>query len=308
LRQRFGPDGLREYVPWRGWRSGPIGTFTDDTQLTMAVARTVCARPAQFDPERFARELVILRPEIRGIGGATATAIARLQSGEPWWNAGRGENSAGNRAAMRAGPIGLARALQETPAELVADAILSAVPTHRHPVAIAGAVTIAAGVAWCIRARLAGRDQLDSVDFVDFVSGVTEGVEIEPTPERRPGGDPVRLVERVRELPDLLRWPEAADVFAYTYNGAFAIESVPAAVYCFLRTPEDPRQVILTAVNAGYDADTVGSMAGNLAGAWNGARSLERTSPSWWTELESRGELIGLADELGALALKILST
>jgi hypothetical protein len=96
LRQQFGPDGIRDYVPWPGWSSGPTGTFTDDTQLTMAVARSLCAQVGPFNPEQFARELVVLRPNIRGIGRATSSAIARSQRGEPWWNAGSGENSAGN--------------------------------------------------------------------------------------------------------------------------------------------------------------------------------------------------------------------
>jgi hypothetical protein len=35
LRERHGDDGLLHYVSWRGWRSGPKGTITDDTQLTI---------------------------------------------------------------------------------------------------------------------------------------------------------------------------------------------------------------------------------------------------------------------------------
>jgi ADP-ribosylglycohydrolase len=57
---------------------------------------------------------------------------------------------------------------------------------------------------------------------------------------------------------------EPSAAFEHMYNGAFALESVPAAFYCFLRSADDPERVILTAVNAGYDADTVASMAGNL--------------------------------------------
>lgn len=65
--------------------------------------------------------------------------------------------------------------------------------------------------------------------------------------------------------------------------------------------PDDPRQVILTAVNAGRDADSVASMAGNLAGARNGAERLRRECPEWWTDLEYRDELIHLADGLAGL-------
>jgi hypothetical protein len=142
---------------------------------------------------------------------------------------------------------------------------------------------------------------LDVRDLAGFAGASFAGIEPRLTPERRPGGAPIFLRSRIAELPTLARLtPEAA--FARTWNGAFALESVPAAVYCFLRSPDDPRSVTLTAVNAGYDADTVASMAGNLAGAWSGADQLRREAPEWWAELEYRDELIDLADRLHDLA------
>lgn len=203
---------------------------------------------------------------------------------------------------MRAAPVGLARALSPTPWRLRCDAVLSAFPTHTHPVGVAGAVAIAAGVAWCIRERLSCSGRLDAQAFLDFVGRAI--VETESTVERRPGSRGVWFSERVRELAGLLESRTPEEVFAYTWNGAFALESVPAALYCFLRTPDDPRQVILTAVNAGYDADTVASMAGNIGGAWCGAERLRRGAAEWWDELEYRDEIIDLADGLAALALR----
>jgi hypothetical protein len=44
-------------------------------------------------------------------------------------------------------------------------------------------------------------------------------------------------------------------------------------------------------------------MAGNLAGAWCGSAALQPDA-SWWTDLEDRGVLLGLADELLNLAMK----
>ena len=35
----------RRRRPWRGWRSGPVGTFTDDTQLTLGLARHLVRHP-----------------------------------------------------------------------------------------------------------------------------------------------------------------------------------------------------------------------------------------------------------------------
>jgi hypothetical protein len=82
----------------------------------------------------------------------------------------------------------------------------------------------------------------------------------------------------------------------------FALESVPAAFYCFLSAHRDPERVILSAVNAGYDADSVASMAGNLVGAWHGAHVLQLAHTAWWEELEVRDELLDLGTRLARLA------
>jgi ADP-ribosylglycohydrolase len=302
IRRRFGPDGPTEYVPWRGWRGGPRGTITDDTQLTMEIARSVITTGGWFDPEDFSRRLVAWLPVGRGKGRATTDAVENLIAGDPWWRSGLAVNSAGNGAAMRAAPIGLVHALRPTPSELAQDAVLSSLPTHTHRVGVAGAIVIAAGVAWCLREALRGASAVDTSAFLDFVARMVDGLEQAPTPERRPGGGVVRLVERVREIGQMLSWEGPEEVFAYTHNGAFALESVPAALYCFLHAPNDPREVIMTAVRAGRDADTVASMAGNLVGAWVGAERLRAEEDHWWSELEYREELASLADSLQLLA------
>ncbi len=51
-------------------------------------------------------------------------------------------------------------------------------------------------------------------------------------------------------MESLLGLPDPREAFQYTWNGAFALESVPAALYCFLRLADDPRQATLTAVGA----------------------------------------------------------
>jgi ADP-ribosylglycohydrolase len=270
----------------------------------METARSIIHTGGRFDPEDFSRRLVEWLPVGRGKGRATTEAVENLIAGQKWWHAGVEINSAGNGAAMRAAPIGLVHAFRPTPERLIRDAVLSSLPTHTHRVGVAGAIAIAAGAAWCVREALRGAAAIDTSAFIDFVASTIDGLEQVPTPERKPGGRASRLVERVRELEDLLTWPSPERVFAYTYNGAFALESVPAAMYCFLRSPDQPREVILTAVRAGRDADTVASMAGNLVGAWVGVGRLRADAASWWTDLEYRDELVDLGDMLVAQAVR----
>jgi len=84
------------------------------------------------------------------------------------------------------------------------------------------------------------------------------------------------------------------------YNGAFVLESLPAAFYCFLRSPTDLEEALLVAVNAGYDADTVAAMAGTLGGALGGEAALPE---HLLANLEYREELRALGRQLHSLAI-----
>jgi len=283
---------LTDFIPWRGWQGGPRGTVTDDTQLTMCVARCL-VECGCLDPEDLARRFVDWLPEGRGKGQACTAAVHNLIDGKPWHAAG--VDSAGNGAAMRAAPIGITHSLRVDTLRL--DAALSAVVTHADPMATASAIAQAYAVAYLLHVR---PGELDTDAFLDSLCGAIADLRDPGHPERRPDSDgfPVRLVDRIGELGGLLGQP-SAKVFDYLYNGAFVLESLPAAIWCFLEYREDPEAALTTAVNAGYDADTVASMAGNLAGAHLG----EEAFPDRWREdLEYAAELRQLADRLIGLS------
>jgi ADP-ribosyl-[dinitrogen reductase] hydrolase len=80
--------------------------------------------------------------------------------------------------------------------------------------------------------------------------------------------------------------------------GLDAVECSHAALSCFMnaRTFE---QAVLSAVNLGGDADTVGACTGALAGAWWGLSAI----PSRWIhDLEGYGELVELAGRVWEIA------
>lgn len=284
--RRFGE--LREFLPWRGWTSGPVGTITDDTQLTMCVAEALLAHGG-IDPDDLARRLVAWLPVGRGKGRACLEAIQRLAAGVPWDAAGA--PSAGNGAAMRAAPVGLLRAGDIE--GLRRDAALSALVTHVDEMAVLSAVAQAAAVAWLVHRR---PGTLDPAEFLRAVALVLDAVPDPALAERRPGGDLVRLGDRLQQLGGMLELDVRA-AFDRLWNGAFVLESLPAAWWCFLRWPDDPERVLVTAANQGRDADTVAAMAGTLAGAYLGESAL----PHRWRDpanLEYADELIVLADAL----------
>jgi ADP-ribosylglycohydrolase len=112
---------------------------------------------------------------------------------------------------------------------------------------------------------------------------------------------PIRLRDRIAEIGNMLE-ASPREAFDRLQNGAFVLESLPSALWSFLRTPEEPGRVVLTAVSGGYDADTVASMAGSLAGAYHGDTVFEG---DWLSNLEYADRLrdlaAGLFDQSGCV-------
>jgi ADP-ribosylglycohydrolase len=290
---RYGPAGVTD-LPAEGTH------WTDDTQLTALVGQSLVATGGRFDPDDVVRRLVDWLPTGRGVGRATRKAVHLLAQGRRWDEVGPEIDSSGNGAAMRTAPVGLVHALDPAPSELLTDAVRFALPTHGGEIGVAGAVAMAAGVGYLIRRAAAGATTFDPLEFIDFLVASIAHIETSPTPTRRPPETLVYLRDRLREVPGWLD-RDPADVFDESWTGAFALESVPAAMYAFLRSPGDPRAVLVTGANASHDTDTIAAMAGNLVGAWLGAEALAAALPEWWDRIERRDELAGLAGRLATL-------
>ena len=282
------PNGLRDFEPWYGWRSGPVGTFTDDTQLTIVIAEwllDVGARP--LSPEGLADRIVEWGRTGRGIGVATSEALWNYEQGRPWWQAGVA--SAGNGAAMRAAPYGLRFAGQ--PEELRNAAALGTVPTHADITAVASAVVQAAAVNLCLVA------EPGSLEPEAFLGALVESVaDLDlPALALRSGRGSFSLTQRIAEVAEW-RGRRSWDVFEHFQNGAFVLETTPVVLWCLLELQDRPEEALVTAVMGGRDADTIAAMLGNLLGALHG----EGAFPSRWRgdNLEDHDRLLGLADRL----------
>ncbi|HEY3999193.1 MAG TPA: ADP-ribosylglycohydrolase family protein [Candidatus Xenobia bacterium] len=301
IRARYGAAGVKDYQAFVPGLPDSAGMVSGDVHMLRELALSMQGAEGYVDPEEFGRRLVQLLPHNRGMGAAADRAAHALMDGVPWYQAGVESNSGGNGAALRVAPVGLVWAVHANLGLLYRNAVVSAVVTHTHPIGVSGAVVMALAVAWCSRRRLSGRS-LAADALLEFLASQVADIEQEATSERRQGLR-VRMSDRLREVGTLLE-ADPDEALSVTWNGAFALESVPAALYCFLRHSDDPRRAVEVAVNAGFDADSVGSMTGHLAGAWCGAERLRRDAPTWWAGLEGRDGLIKLADQLYDLAVK----
>jgi len=129
------------------YRRGPFdfGQYSDDTQLARELALSL-ATAGGFVPEDFSARVAALFADetIVGRGQATEEAARRLIAGIPWDRAGTPSPSAGNGAAMRAGPVGFLRVSQD---QMIGIADDSARVTHLDMRARAAAVLVTLVVA-----------------------------------------------------------------------------------------------------------------------------------------------------------------
>ncbi len=284
IRARYGL--VTDFIPWFESDDPAAGKFTDDTEMSLCIAQSIVERQG-VDPGDLADRFRAWGRVGRGMGTATRAACRRIGDGFEWYEAG--SDSAGNGAAMRAAPVGLFDSIDMD--ALRTDAAVTAVITHNHATAVASTIIAAYTVAHLLHTP-AGR--FDAGDLLIGIEAVMADVEDPALPERRDSRSVVTLMERVRDV-FAMRDRSLEAIFAFTHNGAFVLESLPAALAAFLASPEDPEQVIIAAVNGGYDADTIGAIAGAFAGAYGGE---SRLPERWADNVEFRTGLTGVADEL----------
>ena len=127
--------------------------WTDDTQMALSVV-AVLRNQGGIDPESLARSFADHCDASRGYSAATLELLGRLRAGGDWRvEAGQrfgGRGSWGNGAAMRVAPVGAYFA--ENLAVAAEQARCSAVITHAHPEAVAGAIAVAVAAALASRA------------------------------------------------------------------------------------------------------------------------------------------------------------
>ena len=293
--------GIKQYEPDRQRRDLTAGQWTDDTQFTFALAEALTdwlqatAHPDRFDAalaERLTAAYVALLPEARRWGPTSRAAVERLAAGMPWSEAGDAAHPS-NGAAMRAAPLGVWWAALEVPfAQALAFIRAVLEVTHRHPTALVAGFGQAFAVAEVLRTPP------ETFAPPTFWSRLLEAVR---RAEAELGDTSAACSRRLALLTDHLRdFPLDLQDRCHG-TSARADESWPFAAAMFARNPDLLEATLLSAINVGGDADTVGAMVGALLGARHGWQAFPE---AWRRELEA-------ADRLEATArafLQVLQT
>lgn len=242
--------GVLDKMVGGGWLSLAPGETTDDTAMTLAVAEGIMAnpdRPVGYIGENF---ISWAQSGPKDIGGTCSSAIARasqiLKCGSPtpeeaWREASREvmQNNGG-----RSGGNG---ALMRTAP--VGCAYFSVADCGRHAKEIA---------------EMTHMDEASS----EICAAYSKAIMLY-TKDR--GADAVREVEWLESL--IHRWKEPTMA---VHPSGWVVDSMDCALRAIMAAGGDTKKAIVTAINYGGDADTIGAITGGLVGARNGIDSIPK--------------------------------
>lgn len=295
IKQRYGAQGITDFDS-----SGhhPAGTFTDDTQMTISVARAL----ARAGKQPLDAVMTLLGEEFvawarhptnnRAPGGTCLAGCRHFAQGAKWRDAGV-KGSKGCGAAMRAAPIGL-YAFDDDDLLLQLSAAQS-VLTHSHPTGVASSVAAAAPVAWLARGK-------GTAGLLDYTRAMVERVDAEllislgcePNAARDIGNR--EQLERLDRLQIVLD-DEHDDVCALLGGAWIGEEAVVTALWCFLKAKGDFSETIRRGATSSGDSDSIACIAGSFAGTLHGLSGLNSPLAA---RVERSADLIVLANELHA--------
>ena len=242
---------VRDMLPGRI----PAGSFTDDTEMALALAESLLAqRP--LNPDDLAQRFVAwIEGQPPDVGIHTASVLWRIADGEPWETAtaavqARNSGSAGNGSVMRCWPVALA--WWDDLDRLLEDSVLQSRVTHPHPECNAGSAFVNAAIYHLLHGLTPEAAIARALDDADLPAPSRAVVEAAPGKDRR-------------DLP----------------NSGWVRHTLESVVWGLLTT-HTFEDAVVNVVNLGSDADTAGAVAGALAGA---AYGLDAIPQRWRTTL-----------------------
>jgi ADP-ribosyl-[dinitrogen reductase] hydrolase len=261
---------LDEMVGHGTWNQ-PAGTITDDTEQALCIARSLVEQQ-DFDPADIADRFVAWYDSGPfDIGRMTMRSLSRLKHGDAWdeagqhvWEQSREGQNAGNGSVMRCPPLAIPYASDWD--RLAEVSRQSSQITHADPRCTEGCAVLNLTVAGLL-------EDVDTPlqDALDYV-----------------GADaPDELVTALEPL-------ARGDSPGTLETSGYVVHSLQTALHDGL-VSDSAEEAVVTAVNRGGDTDTIGAIAGAVAGARFGASQLP---DRWLNAIDETDELETLAKRL----------
>lgn len=281
IKKRYGKDGITDFHEWRGFKPG---SYTDDTQMSLATAvgcirayqrwrdRGIC-HPASVVYRRYLEWLESQNDpdQRRGLGN---TCLSALRSGKMGTMEEKINDSKGCGGVMRTAPVGLTfpsdRGFQEG-AEYAAI-------THGHPSGYLTAGFLSAMISYIIEGKtLAEAIDLCIGQLIKY-DGHSETLEI------------IELAQKLSVSQKSVE--ESIQIIGEGWVGE---EALAISVYCSLKFSDNWRRGTLAAVNHSGDSDSTGSITGAILGTLLG---VELIPGKWVRDVEESDRIKKIANDM----------
>ena len=284
--------GMRAY----GTHNQPKGTWSDDSSMMLATLDSLIKRngPDYKDiMECFYRwrSFGEYTPfgEVFDIGITCSKAIANYTSGcDPLMCGGDRENDNGNGSLMRIMPVSLYVSLknenwENSMPETMEIICNSSDLTHRHIRSRIGCVLYTFICHRMISRENSHLEQIISDAFYEVAEYFAGNI---------PFSDELEKYGILKDADNLKNLPEDR-----IKSGGYVVDTLVSSVWCLLNSASF-RECVLKAVNLGDDTDTVGAVAGGLAGLWYGYQNIPR---EWINVIAKKEWIFELCEKFGKI-------
>ena len=303
IQQRYGwvdtfYDPKDGHIYHQGLRAGEV---TDDTEQSLALVRSFVRNkkvvPPDIVSELFKWAERVKHKYVSPLGPSTERSFKLLKNGGNIHETGVLGDT--NGSGMRIAPLGIIHGLRKSDdRDLISDVYLTCLPTHNTTVAIAAAGAIAKAIALSMEG-VSNMDQIilqtrqvaeEATKFGAVVAGASISKRIE-------------LAKEIVQKNNCDKSKTMRDFYDIFGGGVLAADSIPLAVGIFYLANGNVKETIEIAVNLGGDCDTIGAMAGAIAGTYSGVAQIPA---AWRNTIKSKNqidletvaqELIGLAPQ-----------
>lgn len=336
LKNKYGVSEIDKFYDWEKYVGGRFngyldkiqsGSYSDDTQLLLSVARSIKAN-GNVDNIYFSKtELPSWLKYARGAGRTIKNAAKKIERKSAVWNdnfftykAGKStldyKDSGANGAAMRILPIALAN---HNKFEKIKECIFSnSIITHGHPRAIVGAILYGHAINTMLNQKF------EQFNYQSFLTELGKNIEeqFRPTfisqPEYRSwitkwnknqetefiavyGQTVQEALYALRDIFKFIRDGKSSKESLQSF-GCFSpatkssgISTVIGGIYLALKHYNTPEKAIFEAVNSiGTDTDSVAAFAGGLIGCLYDTDII----PNHWKNVQDSEYLISIAYRL----------
>lgn len=310
LKRRINDTYLLKPVSWDrkiGGYSGvtvslPAGTYSDDTQLRLAVSRSIKSN-GEFDTESFAKiELPVWLSYALGAGRATKLAATNLMRKDTNWFSNfykkdnvEYTNSGGNGTAMRIQPhVWCSKNLADR--KYVPSVIKDSLTTHGSLLAVCGAILHADSLQYALmNGKPAGPSELEKmIDNFKLLPEVINSIyelknfwlpNWEDISEKKINSEIEKIhsetIELLKNSIDSARkFKEPSEKYKSVITslecdkekrrGTATNTALASSLLCYFFKDSKPYEAVIACVNIlGTDTDSIASMAGAILGTYN---------------------------------------